>query len=603
MRLSDVEQSLDVVDGLDTAHLFNCRRHLSMLKGVREKTGDFHPIRQEILRLACPRLLDFPIPEEPGPLHHQSKMPHLCRIMGRMRHTILSYLYCLGWRGTLRLLADERIKRPLANRSEKRARGTQFCGMKSAVDAIKAEDGSRASPLIFTCAGDVADIIYSLPVCREMAGKLGHATFRYNVDPRIGRRTATASPCERRSILRLLEHVPYISEVTFSAQLPPYVIDIGRTFPRVAFGFSRNGGSRRSWFLHDGTCIMPDFSRPWLKKEMTLVVPRKVILHCSGRSVASRLDLSSLAKYKDEIVFWGTSEEHNAFCGKFFDVEFKQISSYTDLASWVANARFVIDTGSELFALAESMKVPRLLIAANSSRLNGLQDSSCQHLTNARDAEIVVGEFFKRYCDDVETQVAVGGAEPSVHSYDAWNSIKSAAKANAHVIIPVYGNAPMLVSCVASVLEYTPENVPIMLIDDASPDADIVTSMGKLKTMAPDRITVVRNPANMGFVRTCNKAMQLAGNADVVLLNSDTIVSPRWFVNLRIAAYSSARAGTATAISNKAYFCSVPECYSYNSRHTNEIPAGHSVASVGRMFLQSNEIWYDFLAGTVSACI
>ena len=85
--------------------------------------------------------------------------------------------------------------------------------MKSAVDTLKQRTAVVQVRYIH-CAGDVADIIYSLPVCREMAGKLGHATFRYNVDPRIGRRTATASPCER-SILRLLEHVRTFRRLRF----------------------------------------------------------------------------------------------------------------------------------------------------------------------------------------------------------------------------------------------------------------------------------------------------------------------------------------------------------------------------------------------------
>jgi glycosyltransferase involved in cell wall biosynthesis/GT2 family glycosyltransferase len=122
------------------------------------------------------------------------------------------------------------------------------------------------------------------------------------------------------------------------------------------------------------------------------------------------------------------------------------------------------------------------------------------------------------------------------------------------IIIPVYNAYEELQECIASVQEYTNlvEN-RLIVIDDASDDVRVRQFLEGV-----NNIELICNEQNAGYTKTCNKGISLAAPYDVVLLNGDTIVTPRWLESLRIAAYSTAEIGTATAMSDNAGAFSMP---------------------------------------------
>ena len=127
----------------------------------------------------------------------------------------------------------------------------------------------------------------------------------------------------------------------------------------------------------------------------------------------------------------------------------------------------------------------------------------------------------------------------------------------ADVVVPVY-NAPADVrACVASVLAHLRPNVRLVLIDDASPDPDIAAYFAELEQLAHPQMLLLRNENNMGFTGTANRGMQLS-RADVVLLNSDTIVTRGWLDALLHCAATDPTIGTITPFSNNAEICSFP---------------------------------------------
>ncbi len=125
------------------------------------------------------------------------------------------------------------------------------------------------------------------------------------------------------------------------------------------------------------------------------------------------------------------------------------------------------------------------------------------------------------------------------------------------IIVPVY-NAPQEVEdCVNSVLRNTEANFKLIIIDDASPDPRIGTYLARLEQMNDQRIQVIRNQRNLGFIGTVNIGMAIS-NRDVVLLNSDTLVTPGWLQKLKNCMASDSRIGTITPFSNNAEICSFP---------------------------------------------
>jgi glycosyltransferase involved in cell wall biosynthesis len=111
--------------------------------------------------------------------------------------------------------------------------------------------------------------------------------------------------------------------------------------------------------------------------------------------------------------------------------------------------------------------------------------------------------------------------------------------------------------CIAALLRWTRGPARLILIDDASPDAGVAALLADYARH--DGIIIRRNPQNLGYTRSSNLGIELAGAADVVLLNADTQVGPRWLDALRQTAYADAAIGTVTAVSDNAGAFSVPE--------------------------------------------
>ena len=126
------------------------------------------------------------------------------------------------------------------------------------------------------------------------------------------------------------------------------------------------------------------------------------------------------------------------------------------------------------------------------------------------------------------------------------------------IIIPVYNAYDDLKRCLDSVLSHIEPDCRIVLIDDASTDKRIAKLFSDLEKRGLPYLSLYSNSTNQGFVKTVNRGMGLSEH-DVVLLNSDTIVTRRWLEKMRRCAASSPKIGTITPFSNNAEICSFPE--------------------------------------------
>lgn len=133
------------------------------------------------------------------------------------------------------------------------------------------------------------------------------------------------------------------------------------------------------------------------------------------------------------------------------------------------------------------------------------------------------------------------------------------------IIVPVY-NAPEAVrDCIRSVLAHTDlSREHLLVIDDGSTDSDVSVVLAEFK--GKPGITILKNTSNIGYTKTINRGIREAGGDDIVLLNSDTVVSPRWLEGLRCAAYSATKIGTVTAMSDNAGAFSFPRFNEYCPR-------------------------------------
>lgn len=167
----------------------------------------------------------------------------------------------------------------------------------------------------------------------------------------------------------------------------------------------------------------------------------------------------------------------------------------------------------------------------------------------------------------------------------------TAPKSQLAVVVPVYNHPELLPPLVASLLEHTPPDVLLLFVENGSEDPRVRPALLRLKAAYPSRVQVECLDANVGFSGACNHGIRAAGQRDVILLNNDTVVSPRWSDALRLAAYGDDRIGSATAVSNNSGAVSVPE-HGYN-----EMPTGLSVADVARGWMHGPDVVFDWHTG------
>ncbi len=142
------------------------------------------------------------------------------------------------------------------------------------------------------------------------------------------------------------------------------------------------------------------------------------------------------------------------------------------------------------------------------------------------------------------------------------------------IIIPVYNAFDDFVRCVESVERNTQIPYKLIIINDCSTD-DRVKSF--LECRRSPNFIVIHNETNLGYVESVNVGIKNS-NSDVVLLNSDTIVTSRWLEKLKYAAYSAENIGTVTPLSNAAGAFSVP-----NTSEVNEIPHSLGIEGMGKL--------------------
>jgi GT2 family glycosyltransferase len=117
------------------------------------------------------------------------------------------------------------------------------------------------------------------------------------------------------------------------------------------------------------------------------------------------------------------------------------------------------------------------------------------------------------------------------------------------VMIPVYGESDYLVRCVGSILKHTALEIPIYVCDDASPYRSVEEFLIE-EGIDTNRIKFIRRQKNLGFLENCNLFFAEVKNTNIVLVNSDILVSYDW-LNLLLAPLSIfSNVATVTAMSN-----------------------------------------------------
>ncbi|SHF79880.1 Glycosyltransferase, GT2 family [Loktanella atrilutea] len=141
------------------------------------------------------------------------------------------------------------------------------------------------------------------------------------------------------------------------------------------------------------------------------------------------------------------------------------------------------------------------------------------------------------------------------------------------VIVPIYNAPQELRECINSLLIHTNFGAGrhrLILSDDASPDPEVGQVLNDYENY--DGFIILRNSINKGYTGNINYAISVAKSldpeGDVILLNSDTRVTPQWLELLQRCAMQRPSIGTVSAVSDNAGAFSMPQ-----KNSSNPVPA------------------------------
>jgi GT2 family glycosyltransferase len=123
------------------------------------------------------------------------------------------------------------------------------------------------------------------------------------------------------------------------------------------------------------------------------------------------------------------------------------------------------------------------------------------------------------------------------------------------IAVPVYGQFGVAIECLRAIAANSPADVEILVVDDGSPE--VLADNLPADIRQDPRFRVQRNASNLGFVGTANIAMGWHPSADLVLVNSDVLVSVGWFDRLESAAYATPNNATVSVLADEGSILSV----------------------------------------------
>lgn len=183
----------------------------------------------------------------------------------------------------------------------------------------------------------------------------------------------------------------------------------------------------------------------------------------------------------------------------------------------------------------------------------------------------------------IDRFLGVGSARPRTGAQRPAAQPLTPSQWPVDIIVPVYKGLEDTRRCLESVLSSAPVTAwRLIVINDASPEPEVTEW---LRNFAPrdERIVLLENEQNLGFVGTVNRGMALSEDHDVLLLNSDTEVANTWLDRIRAAAYSDQKVASVTPFSNNATICSYPRFCKDNA-----LPRGWNTAELDELFARTN---------------
>jgi hypothetical protein len=125
-------------------------------------------------------------------------------------------------------------------------------------------------------------------------------------------------------------------------------------------------GNLAHWIGMKFIDMQPDWSQSWLETGNTLNIlegtSHKIIVNRTTRFRNHNISYFFLKDYQDHVLFAGLPIEHEAFNKEWsLKTDYLQVTDFLDLARHIAACKFFLGNQSMCFAIAEGLKIPRIL--------------------------------------------------------------------------------------------------------------------------------------------------------------------------------------------------------------------------------------------------
>lgn len=148
------------------------------------------------------------------------------------------------------------------------------------------------------------------------------------------------------------------------------------------------------------------------------------------------------------------------------------------------------------------------------------------------------------------------------------------------IVICVHNALSDLKLCLESVLKNSNSPYSIILVDDGSePETrDFLANFANQHNSV-----LIRNEEAQGYTRAANQGLKQSSANFTILLNSDTIVTPKWLDRMIACAHSDSKIGIVGPLSNTASWQSIPNIETNGDWASNPLPPDISVEEMGNL--------------------
>ncbi len=143
----------------------------------------------------------------------------------------------------------------------------------------------------------------------------------------------------------------------------------------------------------------------------------------------------------------------------------------------------------------------------------------------------------------------IGGILEEIYLQRSSEAAIRCSDSTRNIIVPIYNELQVAKLCLESIVKYTALPYRVFLVDDCS-DQHTAQYLQKF-ACEHHHFHYLRNEKNLGFVGSVNVGMSATPGGDIILLNSDTIVTPDWLDKLTRCALSNDKIGIISPLTTR----------------------------------------------------